>query len=92
MRFEWNQAKNENNIRKHGIDFADVEDMFDYPVLTLPDSRKDYGEERWVAIGRIHGLICVVAYTERRGDVIRIFSARKATRYEINHYEKRIKN
>ena len=92
MRFEWNQAKNESNIRKHGIDFADVEDMFDYPVLTLLDSRKDYGEERWVAIGRIHDLLCVVAYTERRGDVIRIISARKATRYEINHYEKRIKN
>ena len=92
MRFEWNQAKSENNIRKHGIDFADVEDMFDNPVLTLSDSRKDYGEERWVAIGRIHGLVCVVNYTERRGDVIRIISARKATRYEINRYEKRIKN
>ena len=92
MRFEWNQAKSENNIRKHGIDFADVEDMFDNPVLTLSDSRKDYGEERWVAIGRIHGLVCVVTYTERRGDVIRIISARKATRYEINRYEKRIKN
>ena len=30
MRFEWNQAKNDSNIRKHGIDFANVEDMFDY--------------------------------------------------------------
>ena len=53
MRFEWNQAKNESNICKHGIDFADVENMFNYPVLTLPDSREDYGEARWVAIGRI---------------------------------------
>ena len=53
MRFEWNQAKNESNIRKHGIDFADVENMFNYPVLTLPDSRENYGEARWVAIGRI---------------------------------------
>lgn len=92
MRFEWNQAKNESNIRKHGIDFADVENMFNYPVLTLPDSREDYGEARWVAIGRIGELVCVVAYTERHGDVIRIISARKATRYEINRYEKSIKN
>lgn len=92
MRFEWNQAKNESNIRKHGIDFADVEDMFNYPVLILPDSRKDYGEERWVAMGRIRGFVCVVACTERRGDVIRIISAGKATRYEISRYEKRIKN
>ena len=92
MRFEWNQAKSEKNIRKHGIDFADVEDMFNYPVLTFPDRREDYGEERWVAMGRIRGCVCVVAYTERRGDVIRIISARKATRNEITRYEKRIKN
>ncbi len=92
MRFEWNQAKNESNIRKHGIDFADVENMFNYPVLASPDSRGDYSEERWVAIGRMLGLVCVVVYTERRGDMIRIISARKATRYEINRYEKSIKN
>ncbi len=92
MRFEWNQAKNESNIRKHGIDFADVENMFNYPVLASPDSRGDYSEERWVAIGRMLGLVCVVVYTERRCDMIRIISARKATRYEINRYEKSIKN
>ena len=92
MRFEWNQAKNESNIHKHGIDFADVENMFNYPVLASPDSRGDYSEERWVAIGRMLGLVCVVVYTERRGDMIRIISARKATRYEINRYEKSIKN
>ena len=78
MRFEWNQAKNESNICKHGIDFADVENMFNYPVLTLPDSREDYGEARWVAIGRIGELVCVIAYTDRHGDVIRIISAPKS--------------
>ena len=92
MRFEWNQAKNENNIRKHGIDFADVEAMFNQPILTLPDNREGYGEQRRVAIGRLRALICVVVYTERSGDVIRVISARKATRYEIQRYEKRIKN
>ena len=92
MRFEWSQAKNESNIRKHGVDFADVEDMFNHPILTLRDGRKDYGEERWVAIGRSQSLICVVIYTERPGDVLCIISARKATQYEIQRYEKRIKN
>lgn len=92
MRFEWNQAKNESNIRKHGVDFADVEDMFNHRILTLRDGRKDYGEDRWVAIGRLQSLICVVVYTERPGDVLRIISARKATQYEIQRYEKRIKN
>ena len=92
MRFEWNQARNESNIRKHGIDFADVAEMFNHPILTLQDIRRDYGEDRWIAIGRLKSLICVVNYTERPGDVLRIISARKATRYERQRYEKRIKN
>ena len=92
MRFEWNQAKNESNIRRHGIDFADVAKMFNHPILTLQDIRRDYGEDRWIAIGRLKSLICVVIYTERPGDVLRIISARKATRYERQRYEKRTKN
>ncbi len=92
MRFEWNRAKNEINIRKHGIDFADVGEMFDHPTLILQDVRKDYGEERWVAIGQLQSLLCVVVYTERPGDVLRVISARKATQYERQRYEKRIKN
>ena len=60
MRFEWNQAKNEGNIRRHGSDFADVEDMFNHSILTLSDNRGDYGEERWIAIGRIRSLEFVV--------------------------------
>ena len=59
MRFEWDETKNEINIRKHGIDFADVEDMFNHPMLTVIDSREDYGEERW-----IQHLIGVVVYVE----------------------------
>ena len=35
MHFEWDEAKNEANIRKHGIDFADVKDMFNYPMFDL---------------------------------------------------------
>ncbi len=51
MRFEWDEAKNRVNIQKHGIDFADVEDMFNHPMLTLVDDREDYGEERWIGLG-----------------------------------------
>ncbi|TQV82428.1 BrnT family toxin [Exilibacterium tricleocarpae] len=92
MGFEWDAAKNAVNIRKHGIDFADVEDIFNHPILTLPDNRDDYGEERWVAIGWVHTLMGVVVYTERRDDVIRIISARKATKYEVRRYEQNLKN
>jgi len=92
MRFEWSKAKNEANIRKHGIDFTDVVDMFDHPMLTLVDHREDYGEERWIGLGRLNSLVGVVVYTERNGDVIRIISARKAVKNEVRYYEQSIKN
>ena len=67
--------------------FEDAVDIFNHPML----SRADYGEERWVAIGRIHHLIGVVVYTERVDDVLRIISARKATGKEVQHYEENIR-
>lgn len=51
MQFEWDEAKNLENIRKHEIDFADVPEMFDSPMLVEPDDRFDYGEDRWSGIG-----------------------------------------
>jgi len=92
MRFEWDEAKNRINIRKHGIDFADVIDMFDHPMLTLQDALPEYGEPRWIAVGWIRMFVAVVVYAERAGDVIRIISARKATKNEAALYEKTIQN
>lgn len=92
MRFEWDEAKNEINIRKHGIDFADVKDMFNHPMLTLLDNREYYGEERWIGVGWIQQLMGVVIYVERHEDTIRIISARKATKHEVRRYEQSIKN
>jgi uncharacterized DUF497 family protein len=42
MRFEWDDAKNEINIKKHGIDFTDAQEIFKHPMLTLIDEREDY--------------------------------------------------
>ena len=92
MQFEWDDAKNATNIRKHGIDFADAIDIFNHSMLVYPDDRTYPGEEREVAIGWIHLLIGVVVYTERKADVIRIISARKATRHEIRRYEQITQN
>jgi len=90
MRFEWSEPKNEINISKHGIDFADVKDMFNHPMLTMLDDREDYGEDRWIGIGWIESLMGVVVYVERHDDVIRIISARKATKNEVHRYEQSI--
>jgi uncharacterized protein len=90
MQFEWDEAKNIENIRKHEIDFADVSDMFDGPMLIEPDDRFDYGEDRWFGIGFLGNGIAVVIWTERYGDVIRIISARRANRYEQQRFEQYI--
>ena len=92
MLFEWDEAKNEVNIRKHGIDFNDVRDIFNHPMMTFLDTREDYGEPRWLSVGWIKTVLGVVVYTERVGDVIRIISARKATKSEVRRYEQYIKN
>ena len=92
MRFEWDEAKNAANTVKHGIDFADAIDIFNHPMLSLIDDRKNYNEERWIAIGWMKSLVGVVVYTEQQGDVIRIISARNATKREVQHYEQAIKN
>jgi uncharacterized DUF497 family protein len=92
VRFEWDEAKNNINIRKHGIDFNDVTEMFTHPMLNMLDTRAQYGEERWIGLGLMSATVALVVYTERQGDVIRIISARKATKHEAKRYEQAIKN
>jgi hypothetical protein len=58
-------------------------------MLTSIDRRMDYGEERWVGIGFLKGIVAVVVDTEDDDkDVIRIISVRKATNYESNSFKK----
>jgi uncharacterized DUF497 family protein len=92
MRFDWDENKNRINIRKHGIDFADAVDIFKHPMLTLADGGEDYGEERWLALGWIKEVIGVVVYVERIDDMIRIISARQATKSEKRRYEQNVQN
>jgi uncharacterized protein len=55
--YEWDEAKNRENIAKHGIDFADAGRIFDRRLLVRLDDREDYEEERWVALGELDGVI-----------------------------------
>ena len=91
MNFEWDEHKNNENIRKHGIDFRDVVEMFMHPMLTHLDTRRDYGEDRWIGIGLLKNIVAVTVYLEWEDEnTIRIISARKATRHESKEYHKRI--
>ena len=92
MRLEWDEAKNRSNIRKHGFDFADAEELFRGALLIRPDTSQDYGEERWIGIGMIRGRVAFVAFAERPQDTIRIISLRKADREERQQYEKALQD
>lgn len=81
MKLKWDERKRRANLAKHGIDFADLEPLFEGPVSDKPDLRRDYGEARRIAVGGVGGLIVSVVYTWR-GETRRIISARRANRHE----------
>jgi uncharacterized DUF497 family protein len=59
IKFEWDETKNRGNLRKHGFDLADAEEMFRGLLIVDPDTREDYGEKRWIGIGTIRGRTAV---------------------------------
>ena len=88
MQFEWDEAKRQENFRKHGLDFKDAPELFLNPRLVKLDTRFDYGEDRWVAIGIIKDRIVVMVYAEDdTNEVIRIISLRKALNYERERFQ-----
>jgi len=92
MKLEWSEAKNRANIRKHGFDFAEAEEMFRGFLLARPDTRQDYGEERWIGLGMVRGRVASVAFAMHGEDTIRVISLRKASREEREEFEKAIQN
>ena len=90
MRFEWDERKNRTNIRRHGIDFADVASVFAHPMLVGLDTGEDYGEDRWIGVGLLRDVVVVVVYAEPDEDTVRIISARKATKNEAQRYQENL--
>ncbi|MEN3333343.1 MAG: uncharacterized protein V7641_2708 [Blastocatellia bacterium] len=89
MRFDWDEAKRESNLLKHGIDFIDAEKIFDGETITIPDDRFDYAEDRLITFGLLDGRVVVIVHTET-DEVIRIISVRKASKNEEISYFKKI--
>ena len=87
MAYEWDPAKARQNLRKHGVDFADaVTVLEDEAALTIRDPFSEQ-EQRWITLGMdALGRLLVVVYTWR-GDRIRLISARLATPRERRQYE-----
>ena len=89
--FDWDNTKNLTNIEKHGISFVDAVSVFDdeFAILFDDPDHSTY-EERFLIIGySAIGKICIVSHCYRNnGNIIRIISARKATKKEANYYYK----
>jgi uncharacterized DUF497 family protein len=85
----WDPDKAAANLDKHGVDFRDAATVFVDPLATtFPSDDHSESEVRFLTIGEaVKGALLVVAHTEE-DDIIRIISARRATRQERHFYEK----
>ena len=87
MRFQFDPAKAAANLKKHGVSFADAENVFYDPLAIHQLDPDSDDEERFVAVGMgSAGTILVVVYT-LRGEEIRLISVRYAARHEVKSYE-----
>ena len=87
LEFEWDKNKEKANVKKHKIDFEDASKIFYGKIIERADNRKDYGEDRFIAIGMYEDEIINVVYT-MRGKNIRIISARKGNKHERELYRR----
>jgi hypothetical protein len=85
QKFEWNENKRIQNIKKHNIDFVDAMLVFDgRPVVSYPSDKN--GEKRWVTISVIHEIEITTVWTSRDKNLIRIISMRRARDEERRKY------
>lgn len=83
--FTWDETKRKSNLAKHGIDFRDAAAIFDGPLVTVEDTREDYGEPRYVALGVLKGVVVSLVYVERE-EQVRLISIRKALKNETRFF------
>ena len=93
MEFEWDPAKAEENLTKHGVGFVEASTIFGDPLeVTIPDPEHSDDEVRFLSLGLSADVrLLVVAYTEREGR-IRIIHARVVAPKERRAYEQESKN
>jgi len=91
IQFEWDRAKAELNLRKHGVDFKEAASVFRDPFgITIFDPDHSEEEDRFITVGFSgHARLLTVRHTDR-GERIRIINARELTRAEREAYEEEI--
>lgn len=89
MAITFDPAKREATLLNRGLDFADAEEVFAGVVFEFHDDRADYGEERIITIGLLHGRMVVIVWTARDTDR-HVISMRKANDREQRRYQDRL--
>ncbi|OGT24354.1 MAG: hypothetical protein A3I12_07930 [Gammaproteobacteria bacterium RIFCSPLOWO2_02_FULL_38_11] len=83
MKITYDPEKQKKTLKERGLNFVDS-------ILIFEDIRKDYGEKRMIAVGRLVGRMVIVGYVQR-GKVKHIFSMRKANEREVKKYQEQFK-
>lgn len=93
MPFEWDENKNQLNIKKHGVDFEEAKELFlNDSLWEIEDKRREYQETRFVGFGYIRNRLMNIVFTKRISGITRVISLRKANQREVKAYEKNFKN
>ncbi len=88
LEFEWDEEKARINLSKHQVSFLTAAEIFANDVLERIDDREDYGEIRFIALGRADAEVYRVVFTWRGENLVRIISAQKASRDEREIYHR----
>lgn len=86
QRYEWDEDKRQKNIDNHGLDFLAAHQLFSGNHVRGRARDGQGGEERWLAIGIVHGIYATAIYT-MRGETIRMISLRRARNDERKHHQ-----
>ena len=90
VRFEWDSSKARSNHKKHGITFEEAKAVFEDPFAHFEQDHGKGAEVRWLATGLVGGMVVVVVVhtvrEEGQDEVIRLISARRASRKERKKY------
>ena len=88
--FTWRDEKFASNLRKHKVSFLRAVLIFENEIFERIDNREDYGEVRYIALGRVHMDLYRVVYTRPDDTTIHIISAQKANKHEQKDYHRQI--
>jgi uncharacterized DUF497 family protein len=90
VRITYDPAKRAATLLERGLDFEHAAEVFAERVVTVPDRRRDYGEERYLTYGRLRGRMVVVVWTPRGEDGRHIISMRKCNAREQARYRQQL--